>query len=482
MDVQLAAVASGQGAEHGASPVTSTLSHTSRGNWFGHPKGLAFLAATEFWDRVSFHGMQALLVLYMVDQLLLPGHIEQIAGFAVFRSVIEGITGPLSAQALASQVFGLYIGLTYFTPVIGGYLGDRFIGRRNGVALGALLMTAGHASMALDRTFLLALLLLILGAGLLRGNLAAQIGTLYGPGDRRRDSGFQIYYGLLNLGAFLAPLVTGALAKGWGWHYGFAFAGVGMFLGLLVYLAGGRHVPRDVRVARGTDREPLTGPERRVIATLVAMLPIMMMFWIGQSQIWNTYNVWARDHVQLEVGTFAVPVPWLQALDSLCVVVMMPPLLWLWKRQAERGREPDELAKLAMGCLVFGAGLAWLGAGHLVAGGDGKVPLPWVVAFHFISNVGYLFFAPTAVAFVSRVAPPKVNAMMIGVSLLAIFAGSTVSGRLGGLYESTTPLNFWLLHAAITAGGGMALLVFGPLLRRRLEGSGPLAREESLHA
>lgn len=435
---------------------------------FGHPRGLAIMAATEFWDRVSFHGMQALLVLYMVDQLLQPGHIEAIAGFAAFRGMVEAATGPLSVQALASQIFGLYIGLTYFTPVIGGYLGDRFLGRRKGVALGAILMTAGHACMAADQTFLLALLLLILGAGLLRGNLAAQIGTLYAPEDRRRASGFQIYYGMINLGAFLAPLVTGALAQSQGWHFGFGFAGVGMLIGLIVYMAGTRHLPPEPVRSKSSERVKLDAAERRVVVTLFALLPILMMFWIGQSQIWNTYNIWARDHVQLSAGGFEIPVPWLQALDSLCVILLLPLLLWMWKRQARTGREPDELGKLALGCLIFGLGLVWLGAGHFFADASGKVPLSWVIAFHFIVNVGYLFFAPTVVAFFSRVAPAKVNAMMIGASLLAIFAGSTVGGRLGGLYEQMSPQNFWYLHAVLTASGGVLFFVLRPLLRKRL--------------
>jgi POT family proton-dependent oligopeptide transporter len=160
--------------------------HADGRTLFGHPRGLVFIASTELWDRISFHGMQALLVLYMVGQLLLPGHIERIAGFAQLRSVIEGVTGPLSTQALASQIFGIYVGLVYFTPVFGGLLGDRLLGRIRAVSLGALLMTAGHFCMAFDESFLAALLLLILGAGLLRGNLAPQLGDLYAPDDRRR--------------------------------------------------------------------------------------------------------------------------------------------------------------------------------------------------------------------------------------------------------------------------------------------------------
>jgi proton-dependent oligopeptide transporter, POT family len=178
---------------------------------FGHPRGLIVLAGTEFWDRISFHGMQALLVLYMAEQLLLPGHVAHVVGFAAFRSVIEAVTGPLSNQALATQIFGVYVGLVYFTPLLGGVLGDRLLGRFHTVALGAILMSAGHFCMAFDRSFLLALLLLVLGAGCLRGNLMSQVGALYSTADRRRDDGFQIYYALLNGSIFAGSMISGRL-------------------------------------------------------------------------------------------------------------------------------------------------------------------------------------------------------------------------------------------------------------------------------
>jgi len=153
-----------------------------RGTFFGHPKGLAYLAFTEAWERFSYYGMAALLVLYMVNELLLPGHVEHVAGFATFQAILEGMFGPMSTQALASQIFGLYSGFVYFTPVLGGWLGDR-IGQRTAVVLGALSMSGGHLAMAFDKSFLLALLLLIIGSGLLKGNISAQVGSVYPPDD-----------------------------------------------------------------------------------------------------------------------------------------------------------------------------------------------------------------------------------------------------------------------------------------------------------
>jgi POT family proton-dependent oligopeptide transporter len=448
--------------------VAPTARFANDRDFLGHPRGLLFIGCTELWERISFHGMQALLVLYMVERLLLPGHVENIVGFRGFRAAIESVTGPLSSQALASQIFGLYVGFVYLMPVFGGLLGDRVLGRRRAVALGAILMTAGHFCMAFETWFLAALLLLVVGAGVLRGNLASQVGDLYSSDDRRRETAFQIYYGALNTGAFIAPLITGLLAQAYGWHYGFCFAGFGMLAGLIIYLSGGRDLPPDaVRGARALRRK-LSAKERRVVLVMVLMLPLLTLFWIAQAQIWNTYNLWARDHVNLAIAGWKMPVPWLQSVDALGVVVLLPPMLQFWRWQAARSGEPNDVTKLAIGCLLFGVAVAWLAGGPLVADATGKVPLVWVLVYHFLSAVGYLYFAPVAVAVFSRTAPASVNAMMIGIYYLSIFAGSTISGRLGGLYERLSSVQFWLIHAAIVAAGGLLILLFRSRLRREL--------------
>lgn len=434
---------------------------------FGHPRGLVFIAATELWDRISFHGMQALLVLYMVDQLLLPGHVEHIAGFAAFRAGIEAVTGRLSTQALASQIFGIYVGLVYFTPVFGGVLGDRVLGRVRTVSLGAMLMTAGHFCMAFDRSFLLALLLLILGAGCLRGNLAPQLGELYSKQDSRRTFAFQIYGSAVNLGAFFAPLASGQLGYEFGWHAGFAFAGFGMLIGLIVYLCGRRELPPDR--PRRSDRvahAPLNAAEWRAVYLLLLLVPVCSLFWIAQSQVWNTYNLWVRDHIVLRYGDWTMPVPWLQSLDGLAPFICLPPLLLFWRWQARRGNEQNELTRMAIGCFLFGAFTFWLGCAQLASGTDGRAPLLWAVVFHFGSNLGWLYFSPTVQALFSRVAPAAVNATLMGIYYLAIFMGSVISGRLGGLYEILTPFQFWSLHAALVGAGGVLILIVGVAANR----------------
>jgi len=435
---------------------------------FGHPRGLAVIGATEFWDRISFQSMQALLVLYMVEQLLLPGHVEHVAGFHGFRAAIEAVTGRLSTQALASQIFGVYAALVYLTPVFGGFLGDRFLGRIRAISLGALLMTAGHFCMAFDRSFLLALLLLISGAGLFRGNLAPQIGEMYAPEDRRRTVAFQVYGAVVNLGAFIAPLVSGALAQTWGWHAGFAFAGFGMLVGLIVYRAGRRDLPDDSPRERNEARAPLNAPERGIVLLLLLLVPICSLFWIAQSQVWNTYNLWVRDHVALRFGSWTMPVPWLQSVDGLAPLVFIPVVVLFWRWQAKREAEPADFAKMAIGCILFGISTFWLGCAQFVYG-SGRAPLLWAIAFHIGSNIGWIYFQPTALALYSRLAPRAVNATMIGCYTLSVSIGSIVSGRLGGLYETVSPFQFWSVHAALCASGGLALLVIANLARSHLQ-------------
>src|SRR5256885_4294811 len=242
-------------------------------SFIGHPRGLGYIAFTEAWERFSYYGMQALLVLYMVNRLLHPGHIEHIAGFGPFRHLIESFRGPLSVQALASTIFGLYTGLVYLTPIAGGFIADRFLGRTRTITIGALLMSAGHFLMAFDVTFLLALTCLLTGVGCFKGNLASQVGALYPKGDNRRADAFQIYYLFINGGVIISPLITGTLGEKVGWHWGFGAAGVGMLIGLVIYLAGRKYLPPDSPVVeqkkKHTAKTPLTHREKMAIIALL---------------------------------------------------------------------------------------------------------------------------------------------------------------------------------------------------------------------
>lgn len=433
--------------------------------FFGHPRGLAYIVFTEAWERFSFYGMQALLILYMATHLFLPENSGAVGGFAPFRSGIEAVFGPLSVQAFASQVFGLYVGLVYLMPVLGGLVGDRFMGRRKAVLLGAVFMAAGHFMMAFEFVFLAALAALIVGSGLLKGNLAAQVGDLYDKDDRRRDAGFSLYVMAINVGAFLAPLVCGTLGEIYGWHYGFGAAGIGMLLGLAIYISGRRHLPPDQRFASAQDRPRLQPGDGKAITAILVMLAITALYWTAQAQVWNSYPLWIRAEVQRDIGGFEIPITWFQSLDSLAVLLLAPLVLWYWKRQGERKTEPGDLTKIAIGSTVFAMACLLLSLGEVLAG-DGRVPLVWPVLFHFICAIGFLYVGPIALALTSRAAPPSVNAMLVGSYYLAIFAGGFGSGWLGRYFEVLSAETFWAMHALVVGSGAIFIMVFrGPLLR-----------------
>ena len=454
--------------------MTSTTAKAQADNVFGHPRGLIVLAGTELWDRISFSGMQAILVLYMVEQLFVPGHVTDIAGFPWVKAAIEGIFGSLSAQGLATQIFGLYVGFSYLTPLFGGMIGDRWIGRRRAVTLGALLMTAGHFCMAFEASFLLALALIILGAGFLRGNLTPQVAELYTPEDSRRATAFQIYASMVAIGAFVSPLITGWLSQAFDWHVAFTFAGFGMLVGLIWYMAGQRLLPREKAAFAHVSVEPLNRQEWRAIAALTAIVPFATLFWVAQAQVWNTYNLWVRDHVDLRVGAWTLPVPWLQAFDGLSPLLALPLFLLWWKRRERAGVKPDELIRMAIGCLIFGAAVILLAAGGLIVNDQGKVLLIMPLAFHLMSNVGWLYFSPSANSLFTSAAPRGTRGTMVGVYTLSYFFGSVISGRLGALYEYWSPAHFWLLHAALTGSAGVALFAIAPWVRRTTRGARPV--------
>src|SRR5438132_10017293 len=256
--------------------------------FMGHPKGLFYLAFTEAWERFSYYGMTALLALYMVNQLLLPGLVEHIGGFSGFRAAVESIVGPLSTQALASQIFGLYSGFVYFTPLLGGMIADRWIGQRNGVVIGALSMSAGHIAMTFDESFLIALLLLVIGSGFLKGNISAQVGALYPPEDEvRRTRGFVIFSTAINIGAIIGPLLCGLLAQVYGWHYGFGIAAIFMLLGLATYLYGYRYLPARVERRKFESATRLTATERRIVVALIAVMIISIFESIAYGEVFN---------------------------------------------------------------------------------------------------------------------------------------------------------------------------------------------------
>ena len=439
---------------------------TKQSTLLGHPKGLFYLAATEAWERFSYYGMTALVVLYMVNQLLLPGNVQQIFGFSGFKAAVESVVGPLSTQALASQIFGLYSGFVYFTPLLGGMIADRWIGQRNAVVIGALSMSAGHIAMGFDQSFLLALLLLVIGSGFLKGNISAQVGPLYPPEDEaRRTRGFVIFSTAINVGAVIGPLLCGLIAQVYGWHYGFGIAAIFMLFGLATYLYGYRYLPARVERRKYEGASRLTAVERRIVVALIAVLIISIFESIAYGQIFNVSSIWIQQHVALDLGGFRIPVPWFQSVNSVFSIASVPLLFWIWRQQALRGREPNELAKIGTGAFLAAASNLIPVAAIFLSGPSPVHPV-WPFLYSALLGISFLYYWPTLLALVSRAAPAKMNATLMGLAFMSLFIANTLVGWIGGFYEKMSPVQFWTMHAAIAIVGGVLVVLFGRRLSR----------------
>jgi POT family proton-dependent oligopeptide transporter len=435
----------------------------ARRTFFGEPRELAYLALTEVWERFSYYGMTAILVLYMSQSLLMPGHIEHVAGFQALRAALEAAFGPLTPLAFAAQVFGLYSGLIYFTPVFGGLIADRWIGRRNAVMLGAVLMSAGHITMAFDFSFLIALLLLIVGCGLLKGNISTQVGELYGASDGEgRTRGFSVFSIAINVGAVLGPLVCGLVAQLYGWHAGFGLAGLLMLVGLATYVAGYRHLPELAPAREVALDSPLSAGQWRAVAALGFVMAITIFQTIASFQIFNIGLVWIDQSVNLNVLGFRVPAAWFSALYSFASIAGVPLLLAIWKHQRARGAEPGEINKIAIGAWISAAANLFVAAACALSG-RASIFVP--IIYDILLGLAFLYYWPTLLALVSRVAPARVKATLMGTVFLTMFVANIVIGWLGAFYERITPASFWAVHAAMAALSGLLFL----LLKRRLE-------------
>lgn len=435
-----------------------------------HPIGLAVLSATELAERFSYYGMTALLSLYMVKQLLLPEHAPKVWGLGALRSLFE-FRGPMSDQAFASLIYGWYGGLVYFTPIVGGWIADRFLGTRRTVTLGALLMSAGHLAMSVDATFLLALLLLIVGSGLLKGNISAQVGTLYPASDESlRERGFTIYSTAINVGAVLGPLGAGGIGAVYGFHAGFTVAAGLMLVALAVYLAGSRALPDEgpARTAKSA-LPPLTREEKARTWHLVALIALLVPLHTSYTMIWNIGLVWVDEHVSLASPLGTVPASWFNSVDSFASIVIAPVLVGLWAWQAKRKTEPGSLAKIGIGALITGVSALLLAAGALMADAAGKVSVLWPLVGWFGMGAAFMWYWPITLALISRAAPQKVNSTLMGGAFLSLFAGSTIMGWVGSFYDEMSNAVFWMLDAGIALAGAAVIFALAGRLTRELE-------------
>jgi len=432
-------------------------------NLFGHPKGLAFLFTTEMWERFSYYGMRALLVLYMTKYLLQPEHGGNVLGLAGVKSALEAGFGPLDLQPLSSQIYGLYTALVYLTPIFGGLLADRVLGQRRTVVVGAILMAIGHFMMAVEELFLLALAALILGNGAFKPNISTQVGGLYAPGDPRRDRAYSIFYVGINIGAFLAPLVCGTLGEEAGWHYGFAAAGIGMLIGLAIYLHALPLLPADelqkAKAAR-TRRKPLDRDEwRAVIALLVLFVP-NTLFWATYEQQGNTIVLWADANTDRSIELLAwsgeIPTTWFQAFNPFMIFAFTPFVVALWGRQAARGWEPSSISKMALGCCGVAAANLIMAVAALQAGA-GKASWLWLFGYFIVLTIGELYLSPVGLSLVTKAAPARILSMMMGVWLATSFVGNFFAGWLGSFWTRMDKPEFFLMIAAIAALAGAAI-------------------------
>jgi len=446
-------------------------------DFLGHPRGLAVLFATETWERFSYFGNAALVVLYMVKYLLEPGRVETVIGFGAVKAALELLFGRLEPQPLASQLFGFYTGLAYFTPILGGLIADRLLGQRRTVVIGGVLMATGHFLMAFETLFLLALLMLILGIGAFKPNISTQVGALYAPDDHRRDRAYSIFYVGINIGAFLAPLVCGTLAAAFGWHYGFAAAGVGMLISLGIYAYGWQVLPADeaprAKAVRG-EQMPLAGGQRRAILALIGVCALVTLFWAAYDQQGNTLLLWAEDFTDRSIDLYfwqgEIPSPWFLALNPLMIFVLAPLIVRLWAQQAARGIEPYTISKMAFGCLCVALANVLMAAAAGIAD-SGKASPVWLVGYFALATLGELHLAPVGLALMSKSAPARLRSMMMGVWFATTLPADILAGYLGGFWSGMAKTDFFLMIAMIAALAGAVIGALSPVLRWLLEGS-----------
>jgi POT family proton-dependent oligopeptide transporter len=479
--------------------------------FFGHPRGLSTLFFTEMWERFSYYGMRALLLLYMT------------------APVAAGGLGFDAAQGGA--VYGLYTSMVYMACLPGGWVADRLIGQRKAVLYGGILIASGHFSMAIPSlaTFYLGLFLIVIGTGLLKGNVSVIVGQLYTPEDRRRDSGFSIFYMGINLGAFIAPLVCGYLGQEINWHLGFGAAGVGMTFGVIQYLLGSRNLgdagvaPAQAPSSAGAARDrrtaltwsaigialalvvgvggytgalPITATqvsdaagvflllstvgffgwlffspgwtpsERKRLYVIGVLFLAAALFWSVFEQAGSTLNLFADRSTDNRMFSLPFPSSWFQSLNSLFLIILAPVFAGVWAWLSARGQEPSSPAKFAMGLVFAGLGFAVL-IGPATRAEQGSLASPlWLTITYLLHTIGELALSPVGLSAMTRLAPARIAGLVMGVWFLATSVGNFIGGRVAGFYESfALPSLFGAVAAFAVAAGVLLALAARPVTR-----------------
>lgn len=403
---------------------------TGEATWFGHPRGLTVLFLTNMWEQFSYYGMRALLVYYMTKQLLM-------------------------SQGSASLVYGAYTACAYFTPIVGGIIADRFLGKRRAILIGGSVMAAGHFMMAFEPLFYPALVTIALGNGLFLPSLPSQIGDLYEPGDARAGSAYNVYYVGVNIGGFLAPLICGTLGELYGWHWGFGAAGVGMLGGLGFYIWGQRYLPQQARLREEAQVRPPIRFPRKTVLLLIAVALSVMVFRGAYEQVGNTVALWADTGVDRSTSVATIPMTWFQSLNPLLVMVMTPPLLLFWQRRTRAGAPERPVRRMALGAAIVAGAYLILA---LVENGGGPVHWLWLVLFFVVLTLGELHILPTGLGLFARAAPRGLGATTVAAWFLASFSGSLAAGFVGTLWSDTSHRGFFALLAALAGLAAVMLL------------------------
>jgi POT family proton-dependent oligopeptide transporter len=410
--------------------------------WFGQPRGLTILFLTNMWELFSYYGMRTLLVYYMTKQLLF-------------------------AQEKASFIYGTYTAMAYFTPILGGAIADRWLGKRNAVIIGGSVMALGHFLMAFEPLFFVALATIALGNGLFLPSLPSQINDLYTADDPRRGRAYNVYYVGLNIGGFMAPLVCGTLGEVYGWHYGFGAAGIGMFIGLMIYIAGARYLPPEPPRVAVVAAPRQSGSGSRLWMLLLAIGIAVTIFRGAYEQVGNTLPLWTDTGVDRSVGGFLIPMTWFQSLNPLLVISMTPLLLAVWRRRAAQGRESSPAIRMSIGAWVVACAYVLL-AVVAYAVGDEQASWIWLLAFFVVLTFGELYILPTGLGLFAKLAPPRLGATTVASWFLAVFSGSLLAGVVGTLWSKTSHATFFLLLAGLAVIAALMLRALDKPVRTQL--------------
>ena len=412
---------------------------------FGHPPGLTMLFTPQMWAEFSFFGLQALLVYYMTKQLGFP-------------------------QAKSSLIYGAYGAAAFFSPFFGGMIADRWLGRTPSVIIGCTMMMLGHFAMAFEALLFPALVLVALGNGLFLPPLAIQVGSLYADDDPRKAYAYSAYYMGINLGGLLAPLVCGTLGELYGWHWGFAAAGVGMAVGLAIYCSFLRLLPPEPRKAElAAEEAPAAVPViRQHVVTLILMVAMVVLFRIGYEQSGNVIALWVSDFTDRSLGRFTIPATWFQSINPLLIIVGTPILIRFWRRRRAQETTSHLLRRMAIGCVIAALAMLVMVLAAIASGpGGARVSSLWVFAYFVLLTLGELFVIPVGLTLIESLAPVRFASMAMGAWYIAKFLGSLLAGFMGAYWQVIPASTFFSLGMGSTMLAAVCLYTMAQVLGRR---------------